>query len=684
LLVRGTPLYKEEVAIRRQPAQYLLKSVLPFVILGVLAGSDPSYTPAERRYWAFQPRSSPAVPQFASAADRAWASQAIDSFILASLNKAGLKPAPPASRRTLIRRVYYDLTGLPPTPVALEQFVHDPSPDAWTKLVDRLLNTPEYAERSAQHWLDVVRYAESDGYEYDTHRSDLWRYRDYVIRSFAQDKPYDQFLREQIAGDEMTTGSTAPEQDELLVASSFHRLGPLRKNAGNQDAAYNRNEVLVEMTNVIGSGFLGVTLGCARCHDHKFDPIRQKDYYRMQAFFATTQQKDIPMYKPEEEAQWKKKKSAAEAEMAKLQKSLPQMVGPERAAIEKQLQQKELELPEPLPALNVVSDEPGQFIPVHVLARGNSDAPLEKVRPRVLGIMLPEGAPELADDTPKPRLALANWIADPNNPLTARVMVNRIWQHHFSRGIVDTPNDFGRMGSRPSHPELLDWLANQFVSGGFRLKPIHRMILLSRTYQQDYLPVAPAVAKDKDPEDKLLWRYPRRRLDAEELRDSMLSISGKYNPKNGGPSVIVPIEPELVHLLYKPAQWAVNSDASQFYRRSIYLFEKRNLRLPFLEVFDSPDRLLSCARREASTHAPQALELMNGSFTHEMSQAFAQRLRSDAGPSAARQVDRAYRLALGRPPTPVERRTAVQFLKENPPSEFALAMFLINDFLYVN
>ena len=684
-------MYKEEVAISRQVAKYRLKSALPLVILGVsalLAGSDQSYTAAERRYWAFQPRRAPAIPQFESAADRAWASKSpspqIDSFILASLNKAGLKPAPPASRRTLIRRVCYDLTGLPPTPEAVEQFVHDPDPDAWAKLVDRLLSTPEYAERSAQHWLDVVRYAESDGYEYDTHRSDLWRYRDYVIRSFERDKPYDQFLREQLAGDEMTAGSAAPEEDELLVASMFHRLGPLRKNAGNQDAAYNRNEVLVEMTNVIGSAFLGVTLGCARCHDHKFDPIRQKDYYRMQAFFATTQQKDIPMYSPEEDSQWKKKKSAIEAEMNQLKKSLPQTVGQERTAIEKQLQEKELELPEPLPALNFVHDEPGQFIPVHVLARGNSEAPQEKVRARVLGILLPEGAPEFADDTPKPRLALANWITDPSNPLTTRVMVNRIWQHHFSRGIVDTPNDFGRMGSRPSHPELLDWLANQFVAGGFRIKPIHRMILLSNAYQQAYLPDTSAIAKEKDPEDKLLWRFPRRRLEAEELRDSMLSISGTYNSARGGPSVIVPIEPELVHLIYKPSQWAVNADTSQYHRRSIYLFEKRNLRLPFLEVFDSPDRLLSCARREASTHAPQALELMNGSFTQQMSKAFAERLRSEAGPSPGRQVDLAYQLALGRPPTSAERRTALQFLKQNPPSEFALAMFLINDFLYVN
>jgi hypothetical protein len=644
------------------------------------AASGDTYTAAERRHWAFQPRSTPAIPEFASAVDRAWAAEPIDRFILDRLKKAGLKPAPPASRRSLIRRVYYDVTGLPPSPEAVDAFVGDRSPDAWPKLVDRLLASREYAERSAQHWLDVVRFGESDGFEYDTHRSDLWRYRDYVIRSFANDKPYDQFIREQLAGDEIAQPSEIPQENELLIASAFNRLGPMRKNAGNQDAAYNRNEVLIEMTNVVGSSFLGVTLGCARCHDHKFDPIRQKDYYRIQAFFASTQHKDIPLYKPDEEAAWKKRNSAIEAELASLRKSLPEMDGPDRAAIELRLQRKELELPEPLGALNVVQDDPKQFMPVRVLTRGNPDTPQEKVSPRALGVLLPDGAAELSDDTPRPRLALANWIADPANPLTARVMVNRLWQHHFGSGLVATPNDFGRMGGRPSHPELLDWLANQFVAGGFRMKPIHRMILLSHTYQQDYV----AGAAEKDAENRLLGRFPRRRLDAEELRDSILMVSGKFNSQAGGPSVIVPIEQDLVRLIYKPSQWAVNNDPTQFYRRSIYLFEKRNLRLPFLEVFDSPDRLLSCARREASTHAPQALELMNGSFTHEMSAAFADRLLRDAGPDHGRQIDRAYQLALGRAPLPGERKAALKFLEGNPASEFALAMFLINDFLYVN
>ena len=677
-------LYKSLVGVDRKTRSLVMLTVT----LGVCAwaaGAGDSYTPAERRHWSFQPRANPAPPQFQSAADRAWATQPIDRFVLDRLNKAGLKPAPPASRRTLIRRVYYDLTGLPPSPEEVEAFVKDASPNAWPKLVDKLLDSPEYAERSAQHWLDVVRFGESDGFEYDTHRSDLWRYRDYVIRSFREDKPYDQFLREQLAGDEMAGNiPSSPEESELLIASSFNRLGPLRKNGGNQDAAYIRNEMLIEMTNVVGSAFLGVTLGCARCHDHKFDPIRQKDYYRIQAYFAKTRHRDIPLYSAEEEAAWKKKDTAIAAEISRMKKALPLEDGPERAAGEKLLQKKQLEVPEPLPALTVVEDDPKQFTPVHVLTRGNPDATEDKVSARPLGILLPEGTPELPDDTPKPRLALANWIADPRNPLTARVMVNRLWLHHFGHGIVDTPNDFGRMGTRPSNPELLDYLANEFVAGGFHMKPLHRMILLSHTYQQDYVPVMSAVAKEKDPDNRLLWRFPRQRLDAEQLRDTILTVSGKFNPQAGGPSVIVPIEPEVVGLIYKPSQWVVNPDANQFYRRSIYLLEKRNLRLPFLDVFDSPDRLLSCARRESATHAPQALELLNGAFTQEMSRAFAERLRREAGPSPAKQVERAWELALSRPPTPLERDRALSFLAANPAGEFTLAMFLINDFLYVN
>ncbi len=666
----------------RLAAATLALTALAFAA-GPVVGPKETYTAAERRHWAFQPRSKPVVPTFQSESARAWVANPIDAFVLSRLQKEGLKPAPKASRRTLIRRVYFDLTGLPPTPAEVEQFVADPDPHAWEKLVDRLLASPEYGERAASHWFDTVRYAESDGFEYDTHRSDMWRYRDYVIRSFQTDKPYDVFVREQLAGDELAGKVATPQADELMIASGFHRLGPLRKNAGNQDIAYNRNEVLIEMTNVIGSAFLGMTIGCARCHDHKFDPIRQKDYYRMQAFFAPTQQVDVPLYTDKEEAEWKKKNGAIEAEMARLRKSLPHDDGPARQAIELQLIEKEKELPQPLPLLSTVANDPKQFMAVHVLTRGNSAAPLDKVAARVPGVLLPDGAPELDDDDPQPRTTLANWITDPSNPLPSRVMVNRIWQSHFGTGIVATPNDFGRMGARPSHPELLDWLANKFVDGRFRIKAMHRMILLSNTYQQSYIP-ASTVAAETDPENKYLWRFPRRRLEAEEIRDSILAVAGRLNLQKGGPSVIVPVEPELLRLAYKPSQWAVNPDEGQFARRSIYLYEKRNLRLPFLEVFDLPDRLLSCARRESSTHAPQALELMNGTLTRGMSLEFARRLDKEAGGSIEKQVDLAYRLATARPPLAAEKSAAVAFLKENPLSEFTLAMFLVNDFLYVN
>lgn len=636
------------------------------------------YTPSERQHWSLRARGNPAVPAFEAPEDRAWVRTPVDAFILDTLKKGGLQHAPQADRRTLARRLWLDVIGLPPTPEQVRQFVEDKSPEAWTRLVDRLLASPEYAERAAQQWLDVVRFAESDGFEYDTHRSNGWEYRDYVIRSFQADKPYDQFLREQLAGDEIDASS-----HEMLVAASFNRLGPYRKNAGNQDEAFIRNEVLTEMTNVVGSAFLGVTLGCARCHDHKFDPLRQKDYYRIQAFFATTQFHDMELATEAEKKDWETRTAQAKKELADLKQKLKELDGAERAALEKLVGEKEKQLPDPLPSLQTIRDDAAKFVPVHVLERGSSAAPGDKVGMRPLGVLLPDDAPELGDVIEKPRLALANWIASPANPLAARVMVNRVWQMHFGTGIVATPNDFGRMGMRPSHPELLDYLANEFVRGGFHIKPIHRMILLSSTYQQASTAVLPALAKEKDPQNKLLWSFPRRRLDAEQLRDAMLTVSGSLNPRRYGPSVIVPIEPELTGLLYKPTQWVVTPDVREHARRSIYLFHKRNMRVPFLEVFDSPDTLLSCARRESSTHAPQALELLNGSVTRSASLALAESLHRAAPDNREKQIALAFELTCGRPPTEAERKASLRFLKSNPLREFALAVFASNEFLYV-
>src|SRR5262245_11503843 len=649
-----------------------------------------SYTPRERGHWAFVKRSAPAIPGFDSTSENAWVKNPVDAFILQRLKKEGLKPSPPSDRATLIRRIYFDMIGLPPSPREVAAFLADKSPDAYQKLVEKLLSSPQYGERWGRHWLDVVRFAETDGFEYDTHRRDAWRYRDYVIRAFNDDKPYDRFVTEQLAGDEF-----APSEEETLVAAGFNRLGPLRKNAGNQEVASSRNEVLTEMTNAVGAALLGVTLGCARCHNHKFDPIRQSDYYRIQAFFAPVYDNDVMKATPEEQAAWKAKADPIEQEMKTLNAAMKKLQGKEDAAsrdskqaLMKKLEELQERMPEPLPALRSVIDMPEKKSPIHLLARGDYHAKGDRVGMRPLGVLLPDEAPELPENTARPRAELAQWIVSPENPLTARVMVNRIWQYHFGRGIVATPNDFGRVGARPSHPELLDYLANEFVASGFSIKKIHRLILNSNTYQQvSALPEDPALktlAMTKDPENNWLWRFNRKRLEAEQIRDAILAVSGTLNLKQGGPSVMVPIDPGLVTLLYKPSQWAPAKDPAEHARRSIYLIFKRNLRLPVMEVFDAPATQGSCPRRESSTHAPQALELLNGSFSNQQAEALAKRLVVEAGPNLRKQIDLGYRLVAGRPARPDEARVALAFLKTQPRREFALALLNLNSFLYVN
>ena len=637
------------------------------------------YTPAEHRHWSFQKRARPDVPQFSDPSDKAWIKTPIDAFILSRLKKESLRPAPKAGKGTLIRRVYFDLTGLPPTPQEIDAFVRDKSPDAWAKLVDKLLTSPEYGEKWGNHWLDVVRFGETDGFEYDTFRNDAWRYRDYVIQAFNSDKPYDQFIREQLAGDEID-----PKNEITRTAAGFQRLGAVRKNAGNQAVASSRNETLTEMTNIVGSALLGVTLGCARCHNHKFDPFRHTDYYRIQAYFAGTFENDVSLATPEQQSAWNAKNEEHEKEMKALRDQMKELKGPALEKMRAKLAEMKDNPPPPLPAIFSVADDPSKATPIYTLARGDANNKGQQVGPRPLGILLPEDVPELPKDATKPRLQLANWVVDSENPLTARVIVNRIWEYHFGQGIVGTPNDFGRMGLRPTHPELLDFLANQFIETGWHFKSMHRMILMSSTYQQDSIGPEEKTAEEKDGDDKLLWKFPRRRLEAEEIRDAALQVAGKLNLKMGGPSVIVPIDPELVNLLYKPSQWTVTPDESDHYRRSIYLLHKRNLRLPFMEVFDGPDFQISCPRREMSTHPPQALELLNGDFSNQMADALADRLVKEAGKDHAKQVDLAYRLAAGRAPSLKEKQLAVAFLQKQPLREFALAVFNLNAFLYVN
>ncbi len=638
-----------------------------------------SYTAAEKRYWAFQPRAAVQPPKIADN----WIQSPIDAFVLEGLRRQGLRPAPRATREELIRRVTFDLIGLPPTPAEIAAFVADKSPKAWETVVERLLASPQYGEQWGRRWLDVVRFAESDGYEYDMHRPDGYRYRDYVVRSFNEDKPYNQFVKEQLAGDEMDAKNEA-----LLVASGFNRLGPLRKNAGNQDVASSRNEVLTETTNIVGAAFLGLTVGCARCHDHKFDAIRQSDYYRLQAHFAQLQPDDIVQASKAEQDAYNAKVQPIQEEMRKLKMQMRRATEAEKGGLEMQLEKLDEQIPPPPASIYAVKNVAAQPTPVKILFHGDHLSPTAKVGVRTLGILLDPTIPEEPLDTAKPRTKLADWIIDPANPLTARVMVNRAWQYHFGRGIVVTSNDFGRMGGRPANTQLLDYLANQFIAGGWKLKPVHRMMLLSSAYQQSSTSPLAKVAEEKDPENALLWKFTVRRLEAEELRDSMLAISGTLNAKIGGPSFMVPIDKDLVLMLKRPQYWAATRDRSEYDRRTLYMIYKRNLRLPFLEVFDAPDTLSSCGRREQATHAPQALELLNGKTSNELAGRFAARLMKDAKTTPER-IDLAFRLAAGRAATKAENALAQRFLATNGDDpakvkEFALALFNLNAFLYVN
>ncbi len=648
--------------------------------------ADPAIAPADREHWAFRKPIRSVVP-----VHKPQVSNPIDAFVLARLQKEGLKPSPEADKVTLIRRATLDLIGLPPTPAEVEAFLNDKSSDSYEKVVNRLLASPHFGERWAQHWLDVVRFAESNGFELDAERPHAWRYRDYVIKSFNDDKPYDQFVTEQIAGDELAAGKDAKEAAELWIATGMHRCGQVHVVSGNLDADVLRQEKLTEMVNGVGTAFLGLTVGCARCHDHKFDPISAGDYYRLQAFFSAAQYADVDFATVAERAANKNVIEGLNAKAAPLKKQIADIDAPYRATIARAKREKlepkyrealdipagkrtpdqkklaadagtllkvtwdeilvaltptdrekrvalrehlhdlESQMPQPTAAAWAIRNEnPAETF---VLKRGDPKRKLSSVGtgfPRVI-------ATDAAE--PKSRLELAQWVTAPDNPLTARVMVNRLWQHHFGRGLVATPNDFGMRGERPTHPELLDWLACELVDHKWSLKHIHRLIVTSATYRQAATTSHGAKA---DSENKLLWRVNRRRLEAEAIRDSMLTAAGMLNRKVGGASVKVPLEPEVYDLIFTEGEpdglWPVTPDAAEHARRSIYLFNKRNVRLPMFEAFDQPDTLNTCAFRPVSTFAPQALILMNAPFVREQGKALAVAVGKKCGPDFDKQI----------------------------------------------
>lgn len=607
-------------------------------------------TRAGRDWWSLQPVKRPEAP-VVSQSSRSL--NPIDAFVVARLNSAGMTPAPPADRRTLIRRVYFDLVGLPPTAEEVEAFAHDKSPDAYPQLVARLLDSPHYGERWARYWLDLVRFAETSGYERDQEKPGAWKYRDWVVRAINEDKPYDRFVVEQLAGDEL------PQRDEdTVIATGFLRLGTWNDEPNDpEDYKYDRLEDLVHATS---SAFLGTTVKCARCHDHKFDPIRQMDYYRIGAAF------------------WPGPIEPRAREL---------LGGPTRE-----------ELGFEVLGWTDVTQNPS---PLHLLKKGELAHPGPVVEPGTLS-MIPALDRPFATALPEARttgrrLQLARWIVDPRHPLTARVYANRLWQHHFGQGLVRTPDNFGFTGDQPSHPELLDWLADELVQGGWTSKRLHQLIVTSQTYQQASVhPNQEAYAKS-DPDNRLLWRASRRRQDAEALRDSILAVSGQLDLRIGGPSFKPVINPEALEGLSRKGADVQPSPASEQSRRSVYMYSQRSLLPPLMTTFDFCDTTLPCGQRDVSVVAPQALALLNGSFAHEQSKAVAARVRAADGQDPGAQVQAAWRLVLARAPSEVETAVALAHLArqrrhfESLPQadELALAslchaLLNCNEFIYVD
>lgn len=762
--------------------------------------------------WPFEKPVKPEVPVVKNAS---WVRNPIDAFIAKRLEEKKLSPASEASKRGLARRVYLDLVGMPPSPEDLEAFEKDTSADAYEKLVDRLLADPRYGERWARHWLDLVRYGETSGLEGDGAIGNAWRYRDWVIDSFNSDMPYDRFVLLQLAGadEHSKTRNNYQPNPQGHIPLGFLRVAPWDRS--NLVAAEVRANYLAEVTATTGSAFLGLSVGCARCHDHKYDPISQRDYYRLQSFFNTIQVENVEVpYKDEEFAakasrkiteyeerlrsgpkhkqleqlekesrikfvEEKKKASTGQplavADLrlelrrkdhriftvtesrhhADLLADATRTQDPEeRAALdayEKELMpklteayakpgfdaaarfdmlnaeelQKELgsskskifsqeerekhrELEEQVQVLKnrlgrwkpvtlTVKNVPGppagpDIAPIRVLARGDYRLPGDAVEPGFL-TCLTNGKSEAAVieqdryrqfPTRGWRITLAKWITNPDNPLTARVMANRIWQHHFGRGIVATPSDFGVNGERPTHPELLDWLSHKFIEEKWSIKAMHRLMLTSAAYRQ--AAENPAV-KDStaDPENKLLWHFPRRRLEAEEIRDSILYLSGRLNPERGGPSIFPALPEDLQNFARYGREggimWEPNEKEEDGRRRSIYAFQRRSMPLPMMAAFDSPVFSESCERRSMTTTPLQALSMMNGNLLQEESVFLAKRIEKEAGQDRSKEIARAFEIVLNRTPSAEETKQFTAFTG----SLDALCRVLLNsnEFLYV-
>jgi len=644
--------------------------------------TEGGFTEEQRNYWFFQPVKKASPPD----AGGQWVRNDIDRFIVAKQAEMKLKPAPEADRHELVRRVHFDLHGLPPTKEQIDAFVHDKDPKAYEKLVDELLASPRYGERWAQHWLDLVRYAESDGYNADEYRPSVWPYRDYVIKSLNNDKPYNQFVKEQLAGDEI-----APDDPNVLIATAFLRHPVYEWN--QRDARGQWDIILSDMTDTTGELFLGLSMGCAHCHNHKFDPILQKDYYRLRAFLAPVQWRDdMTLATTAEKKAFKEQQAKWEAATAKIRAKMDALTKPllepkveraltrftddlqvmtrkpveKRDALERQLaglveRQMAVERKrfEPMKSLKTddqkaeykaLADElkkfdhlkPKPLMEAFVATDASPVAPAVAIQTRKGEQQIEPGFLSIIDTSlPKikptktstgRRTALAEWITRPDNQLSTRVIVNRVWQYHFGRGIVATASDFGKLGEPPTHPELLDYLTTKFVKGGWHLKPLHREIMLSAAYRQTARQEPDEIASKIDPSNRYLWRFNPRRLDAEQVRDALLAVSGELDATSGGPA----------------------GDGNST-RRSVYTMKKRNNPNELLRALDMPAGFASTAERQSTTTPTQALQLLNGDWLLARARKLASRVEN---------IDEAWMAVLGRPPTPKEKATAEGFLRK--------------------
>ena len=721
-----------------------------------------------RQYWAFKLPEKQPLPDISSF------DHPIDRFLEQKRAEVEVIAAQKADRATLLRRAYLDLTGLPPSVEETQEFLADSGPDAWEQLIEKLLDSPQYGERWGRHWLDVARYADSDGYEQDVDRTNAWRYRDYVVNAFNNDKPYDQFIIEQLAGDELDDTT-----HETRIATGFLRAGP-RVNFREKDNPERRWEYLDDVLETVGRGVLGMTIQCARCHDHKFDPILQKDYYSLTSAIFGYVETDWPMLPDEQALEYLEKTQELDSRVAAVREQIREIEQPyltelkverirnefpqdildavltpeqertdgqqllaaqvltigvarnrvdaamseldktRREVLRKRIQDMEAERPEEPAMIEIVTDgdyrytpdragdnvlgcpecrikmdEPGSFLhqgseryevpPANFLLRGDPFSLGPEMEPAFLTVATygnpPTEVPRANGRTSGRRLALANWIASEDNPLTARVWVNRVWYHHFGRGVVASLDNFGMVGDRPTHPELLDWLAIEFMDNGWSTKGLHRLIMTSEAYQMasSFINEQNSLA---DLENHFMWRYRPQRLEAEAVRDVILATSGGIDLKVGGKPIFPHIPQEILDTAVLFGRWDNQVDGPEVWRRSLYVYRRRTLSFPFFETFDLPDQNQTINTRNTSTVAPQALTLMNNPFVLSQAELFSDTIEEKVPYNVDQQVEMVYQTALTRPPTQEEAEVGRQLVELGSLDDLTHVVFNLSEFLY--